>query len=61
MAQDAEFKKKDFDRIIQNLLQGKPLRKKDLGTSKQTKLKTVLPVPRQPKHEREGEDSKRSG
>lgn len=52
---DPEFEKKEFDRIIKNLLHSQPLRKKDLGTSRANKLKTVLPVrqrSRQPKRGR---------
>jgi hypothetical protein len=59
MPEDSEFEKKDFDRVITNLLHSPPLRKKDLGTSRTKKVKTVLLDPhqhRQPKRGREDAD-----
>jgi hypothetical protein len=55
MPDDPDFEKKDFTRIINGLLRSQPLRKKDLKTSKRDKVKTVIPVRRQPKSEKEGE------
>jgi len=45
MADDQEFERKDFDRIINRLLRSKPLRKKNLGTSKKSKIGRVIPRP----------------
>jgi hypothetical protein len=45
MTEDPEFEKKDFDDIVANLLRSKPLPKKQVKTSKKTKLRTVLPAP----------------
>lgn len=60
MPEDSEFEKKDFDRIVKNLLHSPPLRKKDLGTSRANKAKTVLPdrsaQGRLPGRETEAED-----
>jgi hypothetical protein len=56
MPEDPEFEKRDFDRIIGNLLHSPPLRKKDLNTSRANKVKTVLLDPhrhRQPKRGKE--------
>lgn len=53
MPEDSEFEKKDFDRIVNNLLRSQPLRKKDLKTSRLSKAKRVLPVRRQPKSAKE--------
>jgi hypothetical protein len=54
MPKDPQFEKKDFDRIIANLLNSPPLRKKDLKTSRRDKVKRVIPVRRQPKSARGG-------
>lgn len=45
MTQDAEFEKKDFDRIITRLLRSQPLRKNGIHASKQAKLGSVIPRP----------------
>jgi hypothetical protein len=44
MPDDPQFDKKDFENVISNLLKTKPLPRKQVKTSKKTKLKTVLPA-----------------
>jgi len=51
---DPEFEKKEFDRIVNNLLRSQPLRKKDLKTSRRDKVKRVIPARRQPKSAKGG-------
>lgn len=45
MLDDPQFDKKDFEDVIGKLLTTKPLPKKQIRTSKKTKLRTVLPAP----------------
>jgi hypothetical protein len=56
MPNDPEFEKKDFTRIINGLLRSQPLRKKDLGTSRANKVKTVLPVRQQARQPKRGKE-----
>jgi hypothetical protein len=53
MPEDSQFEKKDFDRIINNLLSTPPLRKNNVKASKQSKRGSVIPRQRrQPKREK---------
>ncbi len=42
--EEPKFDKKDFENVIDKLLQTKPLPKKQLKTSKKHKPKTVIPA-----------------
>jgi hypothetical protein len=44
MPDDPQFEKSDFENVISNLLNSKPLPKKQVKTSKKTKAKTVIPA-----------------
>ncbi len=43
MPDEPEFEKSEFEQVIRKLLNSKPLPRKNLKTSKKTKLKTVIP------------------